>query len=251
MKKGGRMALFSLLTVMLLSSICLGAGSAAEPLTKIYKSLAKDKGENGYIIGNFELLHLMSKDVATDIDLSLTTDLNSYCAFITEIGVVNVKNQKTYSFKLKALPGSATCYYHENRLKDNEKETYQFVAAPPGAYELTNVKCKLTKEETGWYPFTMDLFDVPVENILKQSIRIEVKEKQLIYIGDFKGNLVTYICRNASTIKIRRIFGLESKDNFEAAKTKLMNDAPDEKSRAKLSEYEFVSALGAAEKPEQ
>lgn len=211
-------------------------------MAKAYKVLAKDKGKNGYIIGKFGVLHTMTKSIATEEVLKYDEDVNGDFTVTVKLFLENQKNKK-FDLNLKPLPGSSLIYkYTENKLNANQEDSYWILPVPPGTYRLTTIAGKAVMQKHGYHPLRFDLFNEPVSRILKKDISFDVKEKQIIYIGDYNGILKTYFGKVSMKVYYFKQFNLQLTNNFEAVKNKLF-EAADSNLQEKLDSFEIISAL--------
>ncbi|HBE76873.1 MAG TPA: hypothetical protein DDW65_03705 [Firmicutes bacterium] len=229
--------------VVLFSAICLGSDSPMSQ-SKAYEDLSKDKGKDCYIIGKFAMTHLEDRAVADEKIASEGRDINSECSFSTRIELVNTDTNKTFLLNLKPVNGSATAYYHnEKMLTENSNDPYWILKVPAGTYEIRNFISSLILRMPGYQDFRAAVIETPVNRVAKKTIHFTAQEKQLIYIGDYDTTLTTYICLNAMTsIYTFRNLKIDLKDNFETLKTDFIDGAND-KLKEKLNDYEFVSIL--------
>lgn len=238
----------SLLVVLmiLISSISFGAGDPIS-LKKAYQQLKKDNGKAGYIIGKFPMVHLRDSAIGNPQIINEARDINLYSRFSIRFDLVNAEKKKQkYTVFLKPANGSDTVVYYlgkEKLLQENTDDSYWVIKVPAGTYELANFICSLTLTIPGYQDFREPIFDVPMAKLINRSLNIQVQEKQLVYIGDYHTRLITYICLN----KVEALYpygrlGIDLVDSFEDVKAHFLNGA-DEALKAKLDEYQFVSAL--------
>lgn len=242
MRKSLKYCCLLMMLIFLLSSVSFGLSSEPLTLTKAYKVLAKDKGKNGYIIGKFEVVHTMSESIASEDVLKYDENVNGDFTVAVKLFLVNQKN-KTFDLSLKPLPGSSLIYkYTENKLNANQEDPYWILPVPPGSYRLTTIAGKAVMQKHGYHPMRFDLFNDPASQILKKDISFDVKEKQIIYIGDYNGILRTYFGKVSMRLYPFRQFQLQLTNEFESAKTKLFEGA-DNNLQEKLNSFEIISAL--------
>ncbi len=246
MKKGFKYLILALILIVITSSISFGAGDTIS-LEKAYQELNRDNGKQGYIIGKFPMVHLLNSSIGYPQIVEEARDINLYARFSIRFELVNAeKKRKKYTIFLKPINGSDTVVYYlgkEKLLQENTNDSYWILKVPAGSYELLNFICSLTLTIPGYQDYRQPIFDVPMVELIKRSLDIQVREKQIVYIGDYNTTLITYICLN----KVESLYpfgrlGIDLKNSFEEVKTDLLNSA-DEELKAKLNEFQFISAL--------
>lgn len=246
MKKGIKYLIFTLILIVITASITFGAGDTIS-LNQAYRDLKSDGGKQGYIIGKFPMVHLRDSSIGYPQIINEARDINLYARFSIRFDIVNAeKKRKKYTVFLKPVTGSDTVVYYlgkEKMLEENTNDSYWVLKVPEGSYELANFICSLTLTIPGYNDYREPIFDVPMTKLIKRSLNIQVQEKQIVYIGDYNTTLITYICLN----KVESLYpfgrlGIDLKDSFEEVKAGFLNGADDEL-KAKINEYQFVSAL--------
>ena len=246
MKKGFKYLSLALILMVITTSISFGAGDTIS-LKETYQELNRDNGRQGYIIGKFPMVHLRDSSIGYPQIINEARDINLYSRFSIRFDIVNSeKKRKKYTVFLKPVSGSDTVVYYlgkEKMLEENNNDSYWVLKVPAGSYELANFICSLTLTIPGYNDYREPIYDMPMTELIKRSVNIQVQEKQIVYIGDYDTTLKTYICLN----KVEALYpfgrlGINFKDGFEDAKAAFLSGA-DESLKEKINEYQFVSAL--------
>jgi hypothetical protein len=228
---------------VMVSSICFGYSGSTMSISKACKDLSQDKGKDCYIIGKFVMIHTEDISIAQPEIANGASDLASLSTFSIRIELLNTNNNKTSAFFLKPVTGSSTYYKNEKQLAENAEDPYWVLKVPAGTYAITNFICSLTVKQPGYQDFREPVIEVPVSKVINRPVNFTTQPKQIIYIGDYDTILTTYICLYQVTqIYTFRNLKIDLKDNFETAKTSFINGA-DDKTKEKLNDYDFVSAL--------
>lgn len=226
-----------------LSTVCFGFGSPVIPIEKVGKTIQKSDKDSCLLIGSFTLLHKTDPSIVPATFAEDKSILNMDCRFDTFVEIVNPASQKKYAIGFKPIPGSNPRYYNSKKFDENAADPYWVLEVPAGTYQLDTIVCKYSIHKDGYEDYYSHLFDVPVSRVVHQKITVEAKAGQVIYLGDYAAQLATHILfDNHSTLYPFSTFDMTLKNNFDAAKTTLMEKV-DEKTKAKLSQMEFVSAL--------
>lgn len=229
--------------VLALSTVCFGFGSPVTPIEKIGKTIEKRDENSCFLIGSFTLLHKTDPSIVPATLAEDKSPLNMDCRFNTFMEIVNPESQKKYAVGFKPIAGSNPRYYNSKKFAENGADPYWILEVPAGTYQLDTIVAKYSIHKDGYEDYFSHLFDVPVSRVVQQKIFIDAKAGQIVYIGDFEANLTTHILLdNQNRLYPFRMFNMALKNNFDAAKTALMEKV-DEKTKAKLSQMEIVSAL--------
>ncbi len=232
-----------IILVVIISSISFGTEVPLASFVKTYKSLKGSSDSFCYIIGKFPMTHISDSSIGIPEVVEKGLDVNEYSMFVTKIKIKNSDSGRTYDFDLKAVSGSNPAYYSEKKLSENTNDSYYVLRVPSGKYELTNLSSNLSLYQPNYSTFTSQILDVPVSRMINKTISFSTEPKQIVYIGDYNTFFITYICSYEQTsLYPFRVIKMELKDDFETFKTTFINGA-DEKTKAKLEEYEFVSIL--------
>ncbi|HYH03017.1 MAG TPA: hypothetical protein VEC37_07955 [Bacillota bacterium] len=245
MRKFYSFLLVSLIIVLSgVSTVCWGLGSPAMDMEKAYKTIGKSKGNSCFIVGRFTILHKNDPSIADPKLVQGKENINTDCLFNTCMELVNLENNKKYELEFKPIPGSVARYYFsQKKLEENAADPYWILEVPQGNYELDNVICKFTLRKDGFMDYNDQLFNIPVARLLHKKISIQAKPNQIVYIGDFQANLTTHFIMDAQNYFYPfRKFNLEYSNNFESAKSALINGAND-KIKEKLNQFEIVSII--------
>ncbi|HYH05224.1 MAG TPA: hypothetical protein VEC37_19200 [Bacillota bacterium] len=211
---------------------------------KAAKSLERHKGDTCFLIGSFTILHKEDLTIADPKILDGNRVINSDCQFYSYIKMINLENGKTYNIVLKPITGSITGYsYGAKQLEKNTANPYWVLEVPPGVYKLATMFCDYKINKPGYLEYSAVLFGALLPSLIHQEITIDAKPNQMIYLGDFRATLLTYIIADSENRLYPFCkFQLEFANHFDAAKTALVNGLND-KSQARLDQMEFVSVL--------
>ncbi len=236
----------AMIFTIMLSSISFGAGDTIS-LEEAYKTINKDKGKFGYIIGKFPMTHYKDGLYGTLEIGDRLRDINPYSRFSIRFNIVEAeKKKKKYTVFLKPVTGSDTTAYYPGReeyLLKNTIDPFWVLKVPAGSYELEDFICSLTLNIPGYHDWRGAIYDGPMAKLINRSLNIQVQEKQIVYIGDYHTIIKTFI----SLDKDNRVypFGnilIQLQNGFEEAKNTFLIGA-DDKLKEKLNEYQVVSAL--------
>ena len=103
--------------------------------------------------------------------------------------------------------------------------------------------CSLTLSLAGYQSYRAPVIVVPVTKLIKRNVSIAAQPKQIVYIGDYDTTLITYICLyQQNRLGIFRNLQIDLKNNLDDRKNSFMSSA-DDKTKAKLDNFQFISAL--------
>jgi hypothetical protein len=212
-------------------------------MDKAYQELSRDNGKNCYVIGSFQFIHTVDPLMLDEKIRNNAIDINYQSTFKTNIEMINTKTNQKYTWELKPVPGSSTFYYRESRLTKNAEDPYLILKIPAGDYLLSSVVSNLCITKPGYHDFRKQMFNMTISELVKKEIHFTIQAKQIVCIGDYDCKLKTYICCNNSSMYYWSYnFNINLNDNFENLKATLL-DGADDKLKAKLNQYEIVSAL--------
>lgn len=241
MKKISYVLCLMLLFLTVFSFISFGANA---PLTieKAYKTISQNNGKDAFIIGNFSMIHTKNRDIVPDDIREACQDIGNSCSYYVRMQLTNTEKNTQYLFDMKPITGS-TAYRDAKKLEQNAKDPYWVLQVPPGNYEISNFIIKVNINMQGYHTFSEEMLNVPVSKIINRQINFNAAANQIVYIGDFDTVLETYIClAGDNRIYWPRRVNINLNNNFETVKTNFLNGA-DDKSKDKISAYDFVSAL--------
>jgi hypothetical protein len=228
------------------TTICLSKNDGMK-LEKAFKRLEKAKNYKSYVIGSFTMFHNKwdyYDERLKDERLDSIENINKDCKVNLVATLLNTDSNAEYELYFMPVTGSNFSAYKESLLTKNSEEPYWFLEVPPGNYALTTISFTLSISKAGYYDFPEKaMVTVPLSRDIKRDVAFELKEKQIVYIGDyfseFKTNIILY---ERTKLYPYNQFKIVLNDNFEKAKEYLFNKAND-KIVDKLNNFEIVSAL--------
>jgi hypothetical protein len=126
-------------------------------------------------------------------------------------------------------------------LERNTVDPYWVLKVPSGNYELDTIVCKYRISKDGYYDFQSTLFEGPISRALHKRITFQADSGQIIYLGDYQCLLATYIYLTSTTICPLYKVKFKLENNFENAKTLLLNSTAN--FQEKLGRLELIFIL--------